>query len=95
MPWIKIVKGPVPDTLSDNAPAAVSFLHLDMNSPAAEFAALEILFDRMPPGGIVVLDDYGWILHSKQREAADRFVQARSHHVLELPTGQGLIVKKS
>ena len=48
-----IHKGVVPDTLVD-APEVISFLHLDMNSPEPERATLDILYDRVSPGGIFI-----------------------------------------
>jgi O-methyltransferase len=93
-PFIVVTRGVVPDVLEQAAPEHVAFLHLDMNSPQAETGALEILFDRISPGGIVVFDDYGWTQYHKQKEAADRFMATRGSVVLELPTGQGLAIKR-
>ena len=92
--FVIVTKGVVPDILQKISPDRISFLHVDMNSPGPEIAALEILFDRISPGGIVVFDDYGWKLFRKQKEAADRFMASRGHVILELPTGQGLTVKR-
>jgi O-methyltransferase len=91
--FIVVTKGSVPEVLAEVAPERLAFLHLDMNSAKGESAALEELFDRISPGGIVVFDDYGWSQYHKQKEAADRFMAARGKVVLELPTGQGLVVK--
>jgi predicted O-methyltransferase YrrM len=80
--------------LAEVAPARIAFLHMDLNSPAAEVATLEILFDRVTPGGVIVFDDYGWHQFRRQKEAHDAFMAARGYHVLELPTGQGMVVKR-
>jgi len=93
-PNVRIVRGTVPDSLAEAAPDKIAFLHIDLNSPAAEVAALEVLFDRVVPGGSIVFDDYGWHLFRKQKEAEDAFMAARSYRILELPTGQGLVVKR-
>ncbi len=90
--YVKVIRGAVPDTLGSICPERISFLHMDMNSPAAERAALEMLFDRISRGGIIIFDDYGWILHRKQKAAVDEFMGLRNRRVLELPTGQGLAV---
>ena len=94
VPNVRIVRGVVPDSLSQASPEKIAFLHIDLNSPAAEVAALEILFDRVVPGGCVVFDDYGWALFHKQKTVEDAFMAERGYRILELPTGQGLVVKR-
>jgi O-methyltransferase len=69
-------------------------MHIDMNNAAAELGALEQLFDRVSPGGMIVFDDYGWTGYRDQKQAADTFMRDRGLSVLELPTGQGLVVKR-
>jgi hypothetical protein len=93
-PNVKVIKGFLPDSLSQAAPDRIAYLHLDLNSPAAEVDTLEILFDRIVPGGIIILDDYGWFEFLKQKRAADKFMQSCGYSLLELPTGQGVVVKR-
>jgi O-methyltransferase len=91
-PYVKVIRGVVPDVLLQDAPNQIAMMHIDLNSPGAERGALEVLFDRVSRGGIIVFDDYGWILHRKQKEVVDEFMNNRGYYVLELPTGQGLSV---
>lgn len=93
-PYVKVIRGVVPDILPMTAPETIAYLHIDMNSPAPEVGALKVLFDRVVPGGVIILDDYGWILHRRQKDASDRFASARGYDILELPTGQGLVIKR-
>jgi O-methyltransferase len=93
-PNVRIVRGVLPDTLADGAPEKIAFMHIDLNSPAAEIGVLEALFDRVVPGGVIIFDDYGLHLFRRQKEAEDAFVAARGYAILELPTGQGLLVKR-
>jgi O-methyltransferase len=93
-PHIVVTKGTVPDVLHQHAPDRIAYLHLDMNSPRAETGALEVLFDRISAGGMIVFDDYGWKVFRKQKDAADGFMAKRSQIILELPTGQGLMIKR-
>ena len=92
-PHVKVIRGFLPEALSIAMPLRISFLHVDLNSPEAEIAVLNVLFERVVPGGVVVFDDYGWQLFHRQREAEDRFMAERGHVILELPTGQGLLIK--
>lgn len=92
-PNIHVHRGRVPEILLQAAPARIAFLHLDMNSSAAEIGALEVLYDRLVAGAFVLLDDYGWFAYRQQMIAEDAFFGARGCRVLELPTGQGLVIK--
>jgi hypothetical protein len=92
--YVKVIKGVVPNILLEQAPERIAFLHLDLNSPKAEIAALEVLFDRISPSGIIVFDDYGWRHFQHLKKAADEFMAQRGQVILELPTGQGLVIKR-
>jgi O-methyltransferase len=91
---VKITTGFLPSILEQLCPDQISYLHIDLNSPAAEVGCLERLFDRVVPGGVIVFDDYGWDIFRAQRIAEDAFFAARGYSVLELPTGQGMVVKR-
>jgi hypothetical protein len=93
MPHVRVIRGFLPEALQIAMPERIAFLHIDLNSPAAEIGVLEVLFDRVVTGGVIVFDDYGWKIFHRQREAEDRFMADRGHTILELPTGQGLVVK--
>ncbi len=91
---VKVIQGVVPDSLQAQSPEKIAFMHIDMNSARAEVEALEVLFDRVVPGGMIVLDDYGWQWYRAQKEAEDQFLNSRGYSVLEIPTGQGLVIKR-
>jgi O-methyltransferase len=95
-PWPRchLVRGEVPDSLAAfPADRSVAFLSIDMNIMLPEIAALDFFWDRIVPGGIVLLDDYCWASHADQRAAFDAFARAHGTLVLSLPTGQGLLVR--
>jgi O-methyltransferase len=94
MDYVVVTKGVVPVVLHVIAPERIAFMHLDMNSPKAEAGALEMLFERVTPGGMIVFDDYGWVQFRQQKESADKFMAARGQLIVELPTGQGLMIKR-
>ena len=74
-------------------PKKIAFLHIDMNSAQAEMLALEHLFDKVTPGGVIVFDDFGWSCNVNQMTAELAFMNERGQHILELPTGQGVVIK--
>ena len=90
---VRIVQGAVPESFAQAVPEKIAYLHIDMNSAQAEVKALEHLFDRVSPGGMILLDDFGWLCNLDQTLAEQQFFKSRNHSVLELPTGQGLILK--
>lgn len=92
-PNVRVLKGKIPEVLSEAAPERISFLHIDMNNVAAEIGALDALYDRVAPGAVIVFDDYGWQDYSDQKAALDAWFRARGKMVVELPTGQGLVIK--
>ncbi len=92
---VDVIKGLVPDVLVENAPERIAFLHLDMNAGAAEVGALEVLFDRIADGGLILMDDYGRHENKELHVILDKWMTDHGHLVLELPTGQGLVIKRS
>ena len=92
-PQVKIVKGIVPETLSEVHEDKIAYLSLDMNCSAPEIAALEYFWPKLIRGAYVVMDDYGWPGHEEQRDAFDNWSKQAGVPLLSLPTGQGLLVK--
>ncbi len=91
---VRVIKGVVPDVLSEVCPDEVAYLHLDMNAADAEIGALEVLFERVVPGGFVVLDDFGHSRHRHQFTEERAWFRTNGHEVLEIPTGQGLVIRR-
>lgn len=92
---VRVVKGLIPDVFAENSPDKIAYLHIDMNQAPAELAALEHLFDRLVPAGMLILDDYEWAMaYRGQKLAADPWFDARGYRVMPLPTGQGLVIKR-
>ena len=92
-PNAHLIRGRVPDTLSNVQIDRVCYLHLDMNIVAPEIAAIHHFWEKLVPGGQVILDDYGWLGYVPQKEAMDQFAASVACKILTLPTGQGLLLK--
>lgn len=90
---IHLIRGSVPGTLDEVPSDSIAYLSIDMNCVAPEIAAAEYFWDRMSPGGVIVLDDYGQSRHIAQKEAFDQFAAERGVSIMCLPTSQGLIFK--
>ncbi|WP_158812824.1 TylF/MycF/NovP-related O-methyltransferase [Methylocapsa sp. S129] len=94
MPEVSVHKGFLPEALQGRTPEKIAWLHIDLNAAIPEVETLGVLFDRVVPSGAVILDDYGWLVLRGQKDAEDAFFAKRGYTVLELPTGQGLVIKR-
>ncbi len=92
-PGCRLVKGTVPESLHTVDIKKVAYLSLDMNCTVPEVEALRHFWDKLSPGAIVVLDDYGWEPHYLQKQGIDELMREKGVSVLTIPTGQGLIIK--
>ncbi len=92
-PNIKVTQGRVPEIFAEVCPERIGFMHIDLNSATAEVGALDALYDRIAPGGIIVFDDFGWLTAHAQFRAELQWFTSRGLAILPLATGQGLFVK--
>jgi predicted O-linked N-acetylglucosamine transferase (SPINDLY family) len=93
-PNVKILKGFLPDVLAEGAPEKIAYLHLDLNQAPAEIATLDALFERVVPGGMIILDDYEMVFYRAQKLAEDEWFGKRGYKVFPLPTSQGFVIKR-
>ena len=93
-PNVKIIKGSVPKSFSEGFPDSIAFCHIDLNHPAAEAGALRAVLPKLAKGGSIIFDDYGWWGYSAQKAALDPIAISFGQEILELPTGQGLLIKR-
>lgn len=68
---VEYIKGKVEDTLPKVTPKQISILRLDTDWYESTKAELEILYPLLAPGGILIIDDYGW--WEGARKAVDEF----------------------
>ncbi|MCC7232739.1 MAG: class I SAM-dependent methyltransferase [Bacteroidia bacterium] len=92
---VNIVKGAIPETLGKCRPELVCYLSVDMNNTLPEISALEYFWPKIVKKGIVLLDDYGFPGHEEQKKAFDTFAKKYKETIFSMPTGQGLIIKRS
>jgi len=88
-----VVRGRIPETLTKIESDRICYLAIDLNCAAPELAAGEQLWNRLSPGAVIVLDDYGWPNHDEQKQTWDAFAEEHGVPLLPLPTGQGVIIK--
>ena len=88
-----VIKGSVPETLDECKAGKICYLSIDMNCVAPEIAAVNYFWEKIVPGGIIILDDYGFKEHIEQKIAFDNFAMQKNVSILQLPTGQAIIFK--
>lgn len=94
-PNVKLVQGILPESLKKQEIDLISYLSIDMNNAQAEIGTVEILWDKVIEGGIILLDDYAYGPEfMEQKKSWDAFAQSKKISILTLPTGQGLIIKQ-
>ena len=82
---IELLEGNITDTLphfvQNNPACRIALLHLDLNVKEPTKFALEALYDRIVPGGLIVIDDYTSVVGAT--EAID-----------DLVADKGLVIEK-
>jgi hypothetical protein len=90
---VHLVRGSVPSTLEQCDVRSVAYLSLDMNNVTPEIAAINHFWDRLVPGAVVLLDDYGFVSYEEQKKAFDAWTREHGVEILALPSGQGMFLK--
>jgi O-methyltransferase len=73
------VKGKVEDTLPHPSIGKIALLRLDTDWYESTRHELEILFDKVVTGGVLIIDDYGhW---SGSKKAVDEFIEKRKLNI--------------
>lgn len=69
---VHLLPGLVQDTIPASAPEQIAFLRLDTDWYESTKVEMEELFPRLSPGGVLIVDDYGFTEGS--RKAVDEFL---------------------
>lgn len=94
-PQVRLIEGELPQALAGDMPQQIAWLHLNLAAIRQEVDVLDALFERVVPGGVVILDHYEWAgPHREQKIRLDQWFDARRYRVFPLPTGQGVVLKR-
>jgi O-methyltransferase len=77
---IHLVKGLVEDTIPNQAPEKISILRLDTDFYSSTLHELNHLYPRLSSGGGLVIDDYGYMVGSRQ--AVDEYFATSDRPIL-------------
>lgn len=73
MDSVFLMKGPVEQTLWGTLPDKISILRLDTDWYQSTKLELEVLYPRLVPGGVLIIDDYGYWRGARQ--AVDEYFE--------------------
>lgn len=91
-PNVSLVAGDVRKTVPATEVGPIAFLHVDLNDAELEVEMIKLLWPRIIPGGIVLLDDYANRGEEKSYEACKELFRSLNRQVLSTPSGQGLVL---
>ena len=92
-PNARLIRGILPQSLAETQINNIAYLSIDLNNANAEMDTIEVLWSKVTPGAIIILDDYAFTGYETQHRAWDNFAQSRNLMILTIPTGQGLLIK--
>jgi O-methyltransferase len=91
-PNVKLVKGALPGTLADANIERIAYLSIDLNTARVEHEVIMAVWDKITPGAVIVLDDYGFAGAEAQHAMWNEFSRAKRAPIATLPTGQGVMI---
>jgi hypothetical protein len=91
---VRYYPGWIPDRFSEVADRKFRFVHVDVDLYRPTKDSLEFFYGRLVPGGVIICDDYGFDTCPGARKAVDEFVAEHGLEILDLPSGQGVIMTR-
>ena len=92
-PNVKLVKGKLPGTLETEMLEKIGFLHIDLNAPEIEIECMRLLWDKVLPGGVILIDDYAYSGFEYTNKLFNELAGQLGISILTTASGQGIIVK--
>jgi hypothetical protein len=92
---IELIPGLIPETLGKVRSQQICFAHIDVNLHEPTAASTQFCLDRMPAGGIILFDDYGWPATYGARTAIQEIVQRNHQELVCVPEStQAFLIKR-
>jgi O-methyltransferase len=93
-PFVHLFAGWIPERFPEVSDSRFCFVHIDVDLYQPTLDSLEFFFPRLSPGGVIVLDDYGFTQFPGCRMAALEFFSKQTCSLkLALPTGGAFLIK--
>lgn len=85
--------GWIPETFMGLEERQYRFVHIDVDLAESTHESLAYFYPRLAAGGIMILDDHGFTTCPGARKVAIEYFSDMPETVIDLPTGQGLVIK--
>ena len=93
-PFVRFHPGYIPTTLEPVKDSRFAFVHIDVDLYQTTRDCLGFFYDRMVSGGVMVFDDYGWLIfRDSEKRAVDEFFAGKKEVPISLRTGQCIVIK--
>jgi hypothetical protein len=86
-------RGWIPERFEDVADKRFCFVHIDVDLYEPTKDSIVFFYERLNPGGLMLLDDYGFSSCPGAKLAADEFFSTKQEKIVMLPSGQAFIVR--
>jgi O-methyltransferase len=86
-------QGIFPHTSAPLADHSFAFVHIDVDIYQSVLDCCVFFYPRVPSGGIMIFDDYGFVSCPGAKQAVDMFLEDKPEVPLYLPTGQCMVVR--
>lgn len=90
----KYYKGWIPHRFNELSDKNFSLVHIDLDLYEPIMDSLNFFYERVISGGFIISDDYGLNTCPGAKKAFDEFFYDKPDLMIEIPTGQLLVLKK-
>jgi O-methyltransferase len=80
-------------TLPQVTDLSFCFTHIDADLYPSILECCEFIYPRTSPGGVMLIDDYGFLSCPGAKQAVDEFFADKPDRPIALPTGQCVVIK--
>lgn len=91
--FISYHPGWLPGTLAPYGSSRIRLAHIDLDLYRSTLETLAFVYPRVIAGGIIVIDDYGFVSCPGVLKAVDEFLSDKPEKPLVMQSGQAIVVK--
>ena len=94
VPFVMLYKGWIPERFLEVAHRRFCFVHIDVDLYQPTLHSMSFFYPRLSPGGIILLDDYGFVSCPGVTEAVDQFMADKPEPIVNFASGGAFVMKQ-